>query len=507
MNKVKTLKLNLITSIIPWSILALIGFIKIKFFIAAYGSELNGFVQVVTQIYGYLSLVEMGFGSAILFKLYKPLAENDILQVTKLFNGCKKIYRNIALQLGGLTLITAFIIPVITQSETMSNTELVVIFLIYGVDYFAKYIFDLPYRALLYADQKKYRANIIINAGMILIKSFEIVLILLKINYFILLSVIVISDIMFYIIFNRIAKKSYPYLNMTKEADVTSKEMSKDVMGHKLSRIVMYGSASIVISTIPGLGLVGSSIYASYNYIVSALREVTHMLFGSSPLELIGNKMAKDGGNKKENTKLFDEFMSASYVIGVIISSVFFASVGKLIEIWISPEYVLGAITILFFAIYVWQECMGRAILTMVEAIGKYKETKRVEIITAALTLILSFVFGYLWGITGVVIAPVLIIMFIRQPLETKFIYNEVLGVSMKKQLICSIIYTIIMLAFCWINVNIINLLGLYSEPSYINWIISSAILTIIVSVIIVVPAFFIDKSFNGIVKRVIGRK
>ena len=146
MNKIKTLKLNVITSILPWIILAVIGFVKIKFFIRVYGDETNGFIQLITQIYGYLSLVEMGFGSAIMFRLYKPLALGNKEETVKLFNGSKKIYKNIAIKLCSMAFVVAFIVPIFFRMETMSKAKMVAIFLIFAVDYFTKYIFDLPYR-------------------------------------------------------------------------------------------------------------------------------------------------------------------------------------------------------------------------------------------------------------------------------------------------------------------------------------------------------------------------
>ena len=71
MKKTKRSMLNIVTSIIPSFILIIIGFLKFKFFINVYGDDLNGIVQLITQIYAYLSLAELGFGAATNVKLYK----------------------------------------------------------------------------------------------------------------------------------------------------------------------------------------------------------------------------------------------------------------------------------------------------------------------------------------------------------------------------------------------------------------------------------------------------
>ena len=120
MNKVKTLKLNILTSVLPWAILAFVGFIKIKLFINIYGSELNGFIQLIAQIYSYISLVELGFGAAITYKLYKPLAEGNKEKIASLFNGARKTYKKVAIKMLGIGIVTSIVLPFVLKYETLS---------------------------------------------------------------------------------------------------------------------------------------------------------------------------------------------------------------------------------------------------------------------------------------------------------------------------------------------------------------------------------------------------
>ena len=64
MKKTRRSMLNIITSIVPSFVIIVIGFLKFKYFINVYGDDLNGVVQLITQIYAYLSLAELGFGAA-----------------------------------------------------------------------------------------------------------------------------------------------------------------------------------------------------------------------------------------------------------------------------------------------------------------------------------------------------------------------------------------------------------------------------------------------------------
>ena len=314
MNKVKTLKFNIISAVLPWIFLAIIGFVKIKFFINIYGSELNGYIQLISQIYGYISLVEMGFGSAVTYRLYKPLAEGNKKEVAALFNGCIKIYKKIAIKMSVIGIIIACILPFVLEYDSLSKAKIVTVFLLFVVDYFLKYIFDLPCRILLYADQKRYKANIIVNTSTVIIKIIELLLILTSLNYILVLSIIILLNALSYLLLSHITKKGYSYVKEFDDIDTTTREMSKDVMAHKISRIVFYGTDNIIISMTKGLGLAVASIYGSYNYIVSAVRNILD-LFLQSPLEMLGNKFVKKDSNMKENFELYQEFLKVTYFI------------------------------------------------------------------------------------------------------------------------------------------------------------------------------------------------
>lgn len=506
MNKVKTLKLNIITSVLPWIILAIVGFIKIRFFIDVYGSELNGFIQLISQIYGYISLVEMGFGSAITFRLYKPLAENNKEEVAKLFNGSMKIYKKIALQMASIGIIVACVLPFVLQYETLSKIKIVLVFMLFVVDYFLKYIFDLPCRILLYADQKRYKANLIVNISTLVVKLAELVLILTKLNYLFVLQVIILLNAAAYILLYIITQKEYPWLKNTKEVDTTTREMSKDVIFHKVSRIVFYGTDNIIISTTKGLGLAAASIYGSYNYIISAIRNVID-LFLQSPLEMLGNKFAKKNQNIKENFKLYQEFIKATYFIGIMVASLFFIAIDKLIAIWINKEYIVSTFTVAIFAIYLWYECIGRANLTMIEANGKYKETKKIEIICVIVNIVLSFILVRFLGIAGVVLGTVLALACVRHPLQTKFIYKNLFNENIIYAIIEFLGYTFFMILCSVLNLGVVKLFNLYSSYTAINFIISTVIIVLIDFIITFIPMYTLDKSFKNAVKRFFNKK
>ena len=60
--------------------------------IKALGADYLGISSLFTSILQMLSLSELGFGSAIVFSMYKPIAENNIVKICALLNFYKKVY-------------------------------------------------------------------------------------------------------------------------------------------------------------------------------------------------------------------------------------------------------------------------------------------------------------------------------------------------------------------------------------------------------------------------------
>jgi len=75
---------NSITSIISNATAIIIGFIAQALFIKILNAEYLGLNSLFTNILTMLSFFELGIGNAIVFYMYKPLADNNILELKKL---------------------------------------------------------------------------------------------------------------------------------------------------------------------------------------------------------------------------------------------------------------------------------------------------------------------------------------------------------------------------------------------------------------------------------------
>ncbi|MDU5262520.1 MAG: O-unit flippase, partial [Clostridium celatum] len=73
--------INFSINILTYIVGLLPSFIIRKVFLNILGNDLLGLNSLYSNIIGLMSIIELGIGSAIIFSLYKPFAENNYVKV------------------------------------------------------------------------------------------------------------------------------------------------------------------------------------------------------------------------------------------------------------------------------------------------------------------------------------------------------------------------------------------------------------------------------------------
>ena len=76
-NKDSRIKYNVVSSIVYQVVLRVISFLLPRLYLENFGSEVNGVLSTIKQIFAYLILLEAGVGLATTQALYKKMGEND----------------------------------------------------------------------------------------------------------------------------------------------------------------------------------------------------------------------------------------------------------------------------------------------------------------------------------------------------------------------------------------------------------------------------------------------
>lgn len=110
MMRERKLAKNTISSLIFQVTTIVSGFILPRLILKQYGSSVNGLVNSIAQFLSIISFLELGVGAVVQSTLYKPLAENDNVQVSKILASAEKFFKNLARILIIYIIILVFVI-------------------------------------------------------------------------------------------------------------------------------------------------------------------------------------------------------------------------------------------------------------------------------------------------------------------------------------------------------------------------------------------------------------
>ena len=175
--------LNILTGVGGYFINTILGFLCRIVFVQCLSADYLGVNGLFTNILAMLSLAELGVGNAIVFALYKPLAENDEEKIASLMKLYSKAYRTIGLVIFVVGLSLMPFIDVIVKEQPNISESIYLLYLINLFNTSSSYFFS--YRSsLLIAAQRNYIVGGISYAITILQSILQIIFLVVFRNYF-----------------------------------------------------------------------------------------------------------------------------------------------------------------------------------------------------------------------------------------------------------------------------------------------------------------------------------
>lgn len=407
------------------------AFLSRTLFIYVLGSTYLGVNGLYTEILSLLSFAELGFGSAMTFALYRPVAENNIEKIIKLLDFYKIVYRIIALVISffGLVLLP-FLQYIVNGADWLTLTELRVYFLIFlfntVVGYFVTYKF-----AYLNALQKNYiNTNIdtIINttsycAQMIAILFFKSFLIYLLANSITL----TISRLLISIYLNR----KYPILKEKPKEPLSYEEKKpifkevKGLMVHQFSSVAVHSTDNILISMISGLGVVAVGYISNYNMLMNSVLAFVTILF-NSVISGFGNLVATS--TVENYYKVFKEINFLNFWIYGFCSVCFWILIPPFITLWIGADKLIDNISFTLIIINCYLQGQSASFNNARIAKGNFGKDKFWALAQAIVNLFVSLIAGHYLGLVGIYIGTVVsrLVYVIFRPYSTYyFLFNK----------------------------------------------------------------------------------
>ena len=103
------IKYNLLSGVLYQVVLIALSFLLPRLYLENFGSEVNGVLSTIKQIFVYMLLLESGVGLATTQSLYKPVAEKNHDKVSSVISATHKYYVKVGVLYAIIVLLIAFI--------------------------------------------------------------------------------------------------------------------------------------------------------------------------------------------------------------------------------------------------------------------------------------------------------------------------------------------------------------------------------------------------------------
>lgn len=460
--------LNISTNLVITVIKTVMTFVVRTIFIKLLGQTYLGVNGLLTNVLSMLSLAELGIGTAINFSLYKPLAENDNVKISKLMTFYKNSYRIIAIIVLIIGIILSFFLDVIIK-DANSIKDLNLIYFLFLANTVFTYLISYK-ETLITADQKAYKLTKINFIFTILVNVGQAIALIITRNFIAyLLAQLVITYIQ-KVVINRYISKEYNEIDFKCKEKLDKKDFKQIITNvkamflHKIGDYCINGTDNIIISSFIGINTVG--IYSNYLTIINMLNTFINLIYNGMTASL-GNLVVTE--NREKQYEVFKQIDFIGFLIYSICTIGLLNLINPFITLWVGEDYILSMDIVIAIIINFFITGMRIPATTIKNAAGLYKQDRFTPIMQSVINLVFSIIFVKWFGLLGVILGtiisgiaipcwqrPYIIYRYIfkRNVREYAFIYMKYLIV-----LLFSAIVTTILFRWISLEINIITFL------------------------------------------------
>lgn len=452
---------NVSVSLIFQIVTIILNYVCRYVFVKTLSEEYLGVNGLFSNILTVFSLAELGIGSAIVYAMYKPIAENDEEKIKKYMNFYKKCYHVIALIVFILGLILLPNLHIFIEENNIANLNL--IYFLYLLDSVFSYLFVYK-SSILNAMQKNYICNyyqiigkimmtILMSLSLIIFKNF-IVYLVIQISFKLLVNIAISIK----------ADKMYPYIRKTKTYNIEKterKKIFKDVYAlfcNQIGNVLINGTDNIIISKYVNLVAVG--IYSNYYLVISALSTFIGQMFNAI-VASVGNLAATK--DEKKTYQLFQKIHFINFIVSAFCVVIASSCINTFIELSFGSKYIMDIYTVIIVLINFYLLAMKNVVGTFKYGLGIFWNDKYCTLIRAIINVIVSIILAKQWGIIGVFIGTLisdLVTTFWYQPY---ILFKRGFNLPVVKYFKDFAIYTVITTIMIGISLLVLNYIQIES--------------------------------------------
>ena len=410
MTRMKDIVKNMMFGTLAKIVGMLLNFVSRTLFIYTLGSEYLGVNGLYTEILGVLSFAELGFGSAMTFAMYKPVADGDNERVIQLLAFYKKVYSIIG---AIITLLGICVVPflqyIVRGADALSIQELRIYFMFFLANTVIGYFVSYKY-SYLNAQMRNYVAtnvDTIFNFCTVVVQIAAIWIFKSYYAYLIAHTAILCVSRGFISVY---LNKKEPVLKCIPDRPLPrdeKKQIINEVKGlavHQFASVAVHSTDNIIISSMSSLGIVGVGLVSNYNMLMTTVLSFVLIVF-NSVTSGFGNIVAKD--EKQHFHDVFYELNILNAWMYGFCCIAFFILIPPFITLWIGKENLIDNVSFLLITVNCYFQGQCTLYNNARNACGNFNKDKWLALLQAIVNLIVSVVCVRKLGLVGVYIGTV----------------------------------------------------------------------------------------------------
>ena len=442
---------------------------------------LNGlFTQVITAI----SLAEMGTGTAIVYNLYKPLAEGDHEKVSQLMNLFRAAYWIIAAATVVIGVILLPWLPYLITDVSRDISYIRIVYLMFVFQSAVSYLFSYKI-ALMQADQNGYIYTRTYTVFKLIGTVPVLIALVISKNYLVFLGANILLTVLTNAYASGIAQKKYPYID--KRAKLP-KEEKRQIFSNIRNLFIMQfagrvvdSTDNILISSMISTILVG--LYSNYMVVIGVFKQLSDKLMVAASASM-GNLFVTDDTDRKE-TNLY-RLTFVFYIFASVASVGTYSCIQPFIRLWLGGEYqldlpVVFVLCFLYFVAIVYEPLKNAMYLTGYFSIGR-----NISFVSAMTNLVVSVILGRQIGLIGIFIGTMSTYV-IEIVTKTYYLFGRYLKRSAKYYIGLWIRMTLVFLA----ELGAVHIIGSRLVLSALPAFLVMGVLSVLITAIAVTLVFF----------------
>ena len=406
MQRTKRSFYNVIIAVTTNLVILVTAFLVQKVLLSVLGSDYNGINGFFTSVITMMSLTDMGIGSAIIYHLYRPAAENNHRVINSLLRFYRSSYIVISCVVMMMGAILVIFIPQLV-GDVHIHDNIYLIFILFLIDCLCSYFLSYK-KSLLYAYQMNYVLDGI-HFGYYMLQNATQIFVLYYYHSYIAFLIIKIfskcienGSISYYIHkkydFTR-ERHIYP-LDKEVKCDIIKKV--KALLFHRLGSLFVTGSDSLVITGI--LGIFQMNLYTNYHLIIGGMTGLLNKVF-ETLTSSVGNFLLDSSPEKRRQVYYNIDFLNFWFFGCCTV--VLYTVLQPVVVLWVGEQYLLPKHAVFMLTLNFYIQGMRESILTFKDAAGIYHQDRFMPLLEAFINIVFSIVLARKIGMTGVFVGTI----------------------------------------------------------------------------------------------------